>query len=67
MAGPSTTDGTCIVRVWLEGSDWTLRGRVESVPGDGPVAARGVPDLLRVIQVQLEVLQRRLAERSTAR
>jgi len=57
VAERSTTDGACIVRVWVEPGDRTLRGRVESVPGGPPVAAYGVTDLLAAVRVQLEQLQ----------
>ena len=61
MTEPSTTDGSCIVRVWVESGDGTLRGRVESIPDGPPVPAYGIPELLAAVRDHLEQLQRTLA------
>lgn len=66
MREPSTADAACIVRVWVEPSDRTLRGRVESVPGGSPVVARGVEELALAVRDQLERLERMLARRAGA-
>ncbi|MGW0229315.1 hypothetical protein ACWDWO_13445 [Actinopolymorpha singaporensis] len=60
MREPSTADAACIVRVWVEPSDRALRGRVESVPGDAAVVARGVEELVAAVRDQLERLERLL-------
>ena len=58
---PRTVDAACIVRVWVEPSDRVLRGRVESVPGDAAVVARGLEELVAAVRDQLERLERLLA------
>lgn len=60
MREPSTADGACIVRVWVEPDDRVLRGRVASVPGDAAVVARGLDELMAAVQDQLERLERLL-------
>ena len=63
MHEPSTADASCVVRVWVEPGDRTLRGRVESMPAGASVVARGVDELTAAVRDQLERLEWLLGRR----
>jgi hypothetical protein len=59
---PSTTDGACIVRLWLERGDPLLRGRIESTLDGGTAAtARGIEDLTVAFAAELHRIEKALA------
>ena len=63
----STSDAACVVRVWIEPGDPVLRGRIESVPGDATVVARGVDELVTAVRDELARLELLLAHRADGR
>jgi hypothetical protein len=57
---PRTADAACLVRLWMEGGDTVLRGRVESTIDDTSTTAQGIDGLTTAVAAELARIERAL-------